>query len=120
MSSTAQDAKPEIKESKEKDEALRFSGLSDVIEKTLLSDNLLIQIVLKQEQAFRARIEEELNDLVASVRKLVSERNLEHVKKATLDKLATDLELLGILNEALTSYKPKDTQPCHYTKEDET
>lgn len=120
MSTTTYDAKLEVKVTKESAQTSRDSQLTDVIKKALQSDSPILQKALKQEQGFRAKTEEELNDLLTATRKLMTEKNKEQVKKATLERLSTDLELVAHLNTALDSgaYKPKDTQPKDYTEGD--
>lgn len=123
MSASAKDVNvtlPEVKSSKENDGVSAQARLQDIIQKALQSDNPLLQKALKQEQAFRARTEEELHDLLSSIWKLMSEQNPEQAKKAALERLATDLELITSLNKALESYQPKDTQPKDYKAGDET
>lgn len=118
MSSTAYDATREVKALLETDAINAKWRLQEVINKALQSDNPTLQHALKQEYAFRKRTEEELDELLKNIQKLMSEKDAQQVKKATLEKLATDLELVTLLNNAVVSYNSKDTQPKDYSESD--
>src|SRR5438046_1413620 len=111
MSVTKEDPSIEVKFNKENEGDAPSGLLADIIQKSLLSSDPLLQKALKQEQAFRAKTEVELTGLFASLGTLMSQQNPEQVKKDALEKLATDNELIIRLNKALEAYQPKDTQP---------
>lgn len=80
----------------------------DIIEKALVSEHPLVELAVHQEQFLRKRTELELEELLSKTVAMFANLSTEQIntlKKAVLEQVALDIELVKKLNESLKSYK---------------